>query len=145
MNAADALTLAHAAGVRVRTDGDDLLLEVVSTAAARRARSVVAAQGRHHDHAALTGTRAAATDGRTDPATAVSGEPEHAGPGGAGGCPASCTGRWSARCCARPAAQLGRSWDAARERMLLHLLQRPAVVARVRGTQRLALLDLPSS
>ena len=62
----------------------------------------------------------------------------------AGRCCARRTGRWSARCRAWPAAKLGRCCRAALARMLLHLLQGPAVVARARGTQRLALLDLSS-
>ena len=79
MNAAEALTLAHAAGVRVRTDGDDLVLE----ASAPPPPAVLDLLSRHKadimTHAALTGTRAA-TDARTDSATAVSGGAEHAGP-----------------------------------------------------------------
>ena len=80
MNAAEALTLARAAGVRVRADGDDLLLE----SSAPPPPAVLDLLSRHKadimTHAALTATRAAGS--RIDSATAVSGEPEHAGPGG---------------------------------------------------------------
>ncbi len=104
MNADDALTLAHAAGVRVHTDGDDLLLE----ASAPPPTAVLDLLSRHKADI-VTMLRSPAPEqlprvAEPPPPTAVSGEPEHAGPGGTGGCPASCTGRWSARCCARPAA-----------------------------------------
>ena len=81
MNAADALTLAHAAGVRVRTDGDDLVLE----ASAPPPAAVLDLLSRHKADI-MTMLRSPApehaTGSRTDSATAVSGEREHAGPGG---------------------------------------------------------------
>ena len=46
MSAAEALQAARAAGVELGIDGDDLVLEASAAAAAGRARSAVAPQGR---------------------------------------------------------------------------------------------------
>ena len=54
MSAGEALKVARAAGIRIAVDGRDLLLLSPSPAAAGRARTAVAAQGRHRGVSALT-------------------------------------------------------------------------------------------
>ena len=143
MSATEALALAHAAGVRVRTDGDDLVLE----ASAPPPPAVLDLVSRHKADIITLLRSPAPEPPRTPepiPPLPSSGGAEHTGLG-AGGCRTSRNGRWAARCRASSAAELGRSYCAAFAWMLLHLLQGPAMVARARGAQRLALLGVPSA
>ena len=143
MNAADALTLAHAAGVRVGTDGDDLVLE----ASAPPPSAVLDLLSRHKA-GIVTLLRSPAPEQLPWAAEPTPPQPSLVN---------LSTQDRAARADARQAALVGGLHVAARGRPPSWAdpgalpasgcvcTQRPAVVARVRGTQRLALLDLPSS